>query len=140
MADPPKRKYKGGAQKQREKKEREAAYRDSVSKPGSRLAVYEKLGPPPEDPVGRMEWGNHLLAILAWEAIKDDLIVDEQARRRTVGDLVFKIGSTVGKALYEKRLKEVERRLGIVGAEDDHGAEERSPTEPPALRDRGSNR
>jgi hypothetical protein len=72
--------------------------------------LYEDAGPPPEDGAQRVEWGNRISALVAYEQlIAPDL--RPLAERKLVLEAVRTLGMTAVKALYEERLKRVEAKV-----------------------------
>jgi len=106
----------------------------AASDPQSLAAYFDDLGPPPSsDPVQAIIWCN-LVATRAAHVFAT-AVLDEAAlvRLRGILDAVRAVGLTSSKAVDKKRLREVERKLGI----DTEGAptlEPRPADEPPALR------
>lgn len=112
------RKQKSGAQKRRERREREEAARRAVAScvdgaDGAlppHLQQYERLGPPPLDPVCTIAWANAAGALLLWETLTDTQI-DARERRRVAADLIAKIGMTHSRAHVEATVAKLERKI-----------------------------
>jgi hypothetical protein len=71
---------------------------------------YRKVGPPPEDGARRVEWGNHIAALIAYEQIVAPAIRTPQ-ERKLILEAVRTLGMTAVKALYEERLKKLEAKV-----------------------------
>lgn len=135
-----KRSYPSGAAKRKAKRQklRKAAARRSAGPqaevPLERqwLDALKALGPPPKDTVGRIEWGNRVVAQLLHETIVDPGIAPSD-RRRVGSDLVYKLSATGVKALYEERLKKLEAKVygRSKDGPDDDGLDPVPPEEEP---------
>lgn len=87
----------------------------------SAVSPYEKLGPPPTSPVGVISWANQAGALLLHEILTDPNL-SAHDRRKMAGDMIQKIGMTHSKAVTDKKLAELQRRLeGPKASEDDPG-------------------
>jgi hypothetical protein len=84
---------------------------------------YEEIGPPPADGAARVEWGNRISAEIAYEQLVAPAIRTPQ-ERKLVLEAVRTLGMTAVKALYEERLKKLERKVyGRAGTDADAGSE-----------------
>jgi hypothetical protein len=106
--------YKSGAAKRRERRERENEEAKKAPPPAAVVekwdALYGALGGPPEETVQRVEWANRVAAEMAWEQLTAPAMRSMQ-ERRLILEAVRSIGMTAVKALYESRLKRIERKL-----------------------------
>src|SRR5262245_36944588 len=112
---PSKRRYKGGAEKKRNKKAKLAA--EAKARAESRGEDYgadffrKKMIAPPSDAIGTIAYANKAAGILLHSVLTDDGIESESERRKLAKDFIAVIGMTHSKALYEERLKKLEQRL-----------------------------
>ena len=116
------RSEKSGAQKRKEKAEREAAQaseREQMARE-RRQSAYGDLAPPPDSPVGVMAWAHQLAARMLYDVMLDESI-GEQERRRYASDLIAKIGLTAPKAHSDARLKQLEKKAGLDKEPDPDG-------------------
>jgi hypothetical protein len=128
----PKKRYKGGAEKQRAKKAalaQETKARAELAGEEHPTERYARLGLPPEDAIGTIAYANRAAGLLLHATLTDKAIHSETDRRRMAKDFIAVIGMTGVKALYEQRLKRVEAKVygkGSSNASDD-GLEDEKP-------------
>lgn len=101
-----------GAQNRKAAKQRnEKATRGATKKLKAEwLEKYRTLGEPPEDGAQRVEWGNRLSAMIAYEQLVAPAI-RPPFERKLVLEAVRTLGMTAVKALYEERLKKLEAKV-----------------------------
>lgn len=87
--------------------------------------AYRKIGPPPEDSAQRIAWGNLLAATVGYHTGIGEGTAAIKSTRRTLLEVVRTLGMTGQKALYEQRLKLLERTVygKRPGKGDGHGAD-----------------
>ena len=105
------------------------------------VAMFSDLGAPPDTAIGTIAYANRAAGLLLHSVLTDDNI-DESQRRRLAKDFIAVIGMTHSKALYEERLKSLEKKVGLSEQKPNHVAErEAFPSSGgPSLRVRGATR
>lgn len=73
-------------------------------------ARYEKIGPPPDDSVGRVDWAGKVCALMIYEQLTAPSLRTTK-ERKLILEGVRTLGMTAVKALYEERLKKIESTL-----------------------------
>src|ERR1041385_5427830 len=130
MSDDGGYKPKGGAQKLRERKARNAAYAKAAAVARGEdvgPAKFRQLGLPPANAIGTVAFANRAAGLLLHDVLLDEAL-EEPERRRVARELIQAIGMNAVKALYEEGLKKIEQELGIAakaGRED--GAKQYKP-------------
>lgn len=71
---------------------------------------YSKIGEPSADGARRVEWGNHIAALIAYEQLVAPA-VRAPSERKLVLEAIRTLGMTAVKALYEERLKKLEAKV-----------------------------
>jgi hypothetical protein len=109
-----KRKYPSGAQKRKAARERaaeeeqlERARRSATGGLPDHTKIYERLGPPPLDPVGGVAYGNRAAQLLL-EVVISDPVMPFPEKLKNAKDLIAVIGMTHSKALTDDRITDLE--------------------------------
>ena len=71
------------------------------------------LGPPPEDPIEAIVWGNRLAALTAWACAVGPLSIPASSRRKGVLEAIKALGMTNAKAVDKKVMLQIAERLGL---------------------------
>jgi hypothetical protein len=108
------RKYPSGAQKRKAARERaaEEAQRERERRAAEgglpdHTKIYERLGPPPLDPVGGVAYGNRAAQLLL-EVVIADPAMPLPDKLRNAKDLIAVIGMTHAKAITDDRISNLE--------------------------------
>jgi hypothetical protein len=113
-----KRQYKSGAQKRRERREREeaisAAGREAKPATDNGAGAFATLGPAPmDDPDTSLRWVR-MIQLRALELAVADPDLPLATKLRTVKDLAFTAGATANRSALETRIAQLEEALGLV--------------------------
>lgn len=120
-----KRRYKSGAQKERDRKQRVEQERQNELTRRERAGEIDRpdVGRPPLTAVGNVAWANNVAAAMLYDVLHDPAITTEQ-RWKVGSDLIAKIGMTYSKAATEDRIAKLEKAMGILKEQqDDDGLE-----------------
>ena len=124
------KRYKSGAQKRREQKERTDVARENERRrqadESAKSDPYAGLERPPLSAAANIAWANSVAAAMLDEVIHDKQLTAEQ-RWKIGADLVAKIGMTHSRAATEERIARLEKALGMAKADKDDGGLQPDP-------------
>lgn len=109
------KKQLSGAQKRKAKRERlEQDAERERQRAGLQDMWHEllqRLGPPPGDPLGNVEFVNNLAVGMAW-IVAHDATIPLEERCKQVANLIDRVGYTQSRALTARRIREIKEGAG----------------------------